>query len=415
MELRFNPAERGRISENVARLQSGAPMSDSEREALINQAVGLVASKIPGSDGMTDAERERKKTEDRRASVNTASEIVAPDPDEIDPRAAFDDDDYSDYGDDESYDDNDGEDEMPEDDSSARPKPTVNAELPWRAPAPAPLDLPDDVSTAEPEPVVNDGGAGRVNADGTNRYVDPADDPKNWVQKPGKVSRFLTTWSGLPRAVRLGAPAGAGMLVLALGLSMCSGGSTAPKPDPVSAPPTIAESAAPDESTQTIVLQPTEVTDWCPPRSTSSTFAFIDDKSKAWVCMRDMNTDYARIEIDFGKPVVVQSIKVIPGWDYVEPNGLDHWSEHRLVTAIDWRMGGKLIKQRIDPNRAGSTLTVDDIATQTMAGTVLKSESPPVNPENGGPGLGLGLNTKVDESWAIGKIIVSGYVPGGGG
>lgn len=418
MELKITSDDQSRFSAQMARVMSDPNLSDAEIDEIIESAVTTVTDKIPGADGLTDTQREMKQNRDRRAEMALGAEQFAGG--ELGADNDVDDIVFAD-------DDEDGEDEpgphsggLETADDGSVDIDTTDTEgpglvdddggLPWRVPKPPPLDVPEDVSAVRPG--VSDEGAARKfdNPDGTHRYVE-SDDPEDWVEKKSKLTSLLNSWSGLPPVIRLGAPLAAVFVVMALVLSMCKGGA-APKPaaGPDPAPPPMAESSEPVN--QTVVLQPDNVTDWCPARSTSSTFAFTEDKSKAWVCIRDMGADYGRIEIDFGKPVVVQSIKVIPGWDYVEPNGLDHWSEHRLVTAIDWRLGGKLIKQRIDPTRVGSTLAVDNIATQTMAGTVLKSDAPPADPNNGGP-LVLGANTKVDESWAIGKIIISGYVPGG--
>lgn len=125
------------------------------------------------------------------------------------------------------------------------------------------------------------------------------------------------------------------------------------------------------------------------------------------------------MNVVFPKTVVVKSITVMPGWNYVAPNGRDHWNEHRLVTKILWRIGGQQFEQNITPTRSGSTLTLpgNGIATTVMSLTILTTERPDAlsadtGGEGGGfltPGGDMGPeNTDVDKSTAIGSVTIMG-------
>jgi len=148
--------------------------------------------------------------------------------------------------------------------------------------------------------------------------------------------------------------------------------------------------------------------------------AFTNRPENAWRCERAFGIDGAVMNIVFPKTAVVKSITVMPGWNYVAPNGRDHWNEQRLVTKILWRIGGQQFEQNITPTRSGSTLTLpgNGVATTVMSLTILSSERPDaINPgaegDGGGgflaPGGDLGPeNTDVDKATAIGSIAIMG-------
>jgi hypothetical protein len=284
-----------------------------------------------------------------------------------------------------------------------------DAELPWRFSKPT-VDIPEDVSDVIPGTVIDRGPA-----DDESLFDESTIERRRTPRKsPGEyATNALNRWSELHPALRIGIPLVCVLATLAIVVSMCRGPSK-PPPAPKSPPEAISPTSEPVH--QEITLTPVKVTDFCPARSTHATLAFSDVDKNAWVCVRAHGIDGARFEVYFDSPVVITSIMVVPGWDYVEPNGLNHWNEHRLVTRILWRLGGKQLVQNINPTPAGSTLKVPQIATVSMSGTIQETEAPPQSGNNGeGPLGGLGMDKKVDETFAIGKIVITGYVAGKGG
>lgn len=152
-----------------------------------------------------------------------------------------------------------------------------------------------------------------------------------------------------------------------------------------------------------------------PPGSSDPSLAFGTDKTQAWICTRLYNMDNSILTITFSQPVVVSSIMVMPGFNYVEPNGEDHWNQHRLVTLIKWRIGGTELIQDIMPNRAGAVLQVPNLATQVITATIMNTEPPPnVGGSGPLPGIFGGPDAhKVDGSMAISRIEITGRNAGG--
>ncbi|WP_162625551.1 hypothetical protein [Mycolicibacterium llatzerense] len=153
----------------------------------------------------------------------------------------------------------------------------------------------------------------------------------------------------------------------------------------------------------------------CPGGSSDPSLAFGTDPSQAWICTRAHGIDLEQITILFPRPVVVTSVFVIPGYAFAEDNGLDHWLEHRIVTAINWRIGGQQFWQDIPSNaKQGATKKIPAIATQIITATVMKSVPPPGSGGEGpfGGGLGAPDKTKVNDSIAISRIKISGYPAG---
>lgn len=255
-------------------------------------------------------------------------------------------------------------------------------------------------------------------------YYDSDDDDEDddyRLSKPSfgdLLSKPLEVFKKSPKLGRTAAVGAVGMVV-AIGAGVMFGGSTASE-TPVATPPTVVEEAPGLEtpSAEVTTLLPKAVAASCPPGSTSPSMAFTNRPENAWKCIRAHGIDGAVLNITFPKTAVIKSITVVPGWNYVAPNGRDHWNEQRLVTKILWRIGGQQFEQNITPTRSGSTLTLpgNGIATTVMSLTILTTERPDAisveSGEGGGllaPGGDMGPeNTKVDESTAIGSIIIMG-------
>ena len=292
----------------------------------------------------------------------------------------------------------------------------------WRPPPRPAVEVPDDVAVispvAEPEPV------GVPEPPMTER---PYDEP---VSRPGNDDRptrpsLKQRWAGLQGWVKVAAIVGAVVSLLVvqqiLGAHRSRQQPALAGPPPAVVTPTVQPGGpapgplqpgcAPNSAPGCLPV----TADSCPGGSSDPSLAFGSDASVAWVCGRVHNIDLQQITIEFPRPVVVTSIFVVPGFAYVEPNGQDHWLEHRLVISINWRVGGQQVIQNIKPTRDGATLDLPHVATQRIIGTILSSERPPAvkSPTGPLPGiLGGPDQAKIDESIAISRIVINGYPAG---
>lgn len=215
---------------------------------------------------------------------------------------------------------------------------------------------------------------------------------------------------------------GGGVTTAALAVAFLFGGSPASEnPVPKTGAPSVVEETEQPVSGQVTTIFPDAVSASCPPGSTASTLAFTPKSENAWVCGRANGTDGAVMNLMFKKPVIVKSMTIMPGWNYVAPNGTDNWNKHRLVTKVLWRLGGQQFIQNINPTRAGATLTLpgNGITTSVMSMTILQTIRPdavqsegmggapdgsllPPNPITGGG------DDEVDKSTAISSITITG-------
>jgi hypothetical protein len=284
----------------------------------------------------------------------------------------------------------------------------------WSPPAPPDLVVPNDIADIAP---VDDDDDLFPDPPRTDDHVAPAAElytppapPEPARSGPGPLRR---RWNALPSWAQIAAPTALGLtLALLAGLSL-GGGS--PKPQVYAPLAPVSGDPLPPSKVADGPLLPVKLDPHCPPGSSDPGLAFGNDETQAWICTRLYGIDNQILDIYFSKPVVVSSIFVMAGFKYVEPNGIDHWNEHRLVTLIKWKIGGTEILQNIVPSRAGATLKVPNLATQVISMTVMNTERPPTAPGAGTlPGIFGGPDTqKVDSSWAISHIEITGRDAGG--
>ena len=129
------------------------------------------------------------------------------------------------------------------------------------------------------------------------------------------------------------------------------------------------------------------------------------------VCRRTRGLDLNVLNITFAKPVVITEITIVPGFNYVAPDGRDEWSRHRLVTGVTWRMGGAVYPQVINPTRTGATMKFPSVITKQMSMTITDSVRPPRSSNPGERSVlgGTDNAAAVDETTAISSIVISGY------
>lgn len=181
----------------------------------------------------------------------------------------------------------------------------------------------------------------------------------------------------------------------------------------VDAPPLQSENPEPEPVDG--VLVPAKVSASCG-NDSDAVAPFAADKTRAWVCLRIDGLDLNVLNITFSSEVVITSICLVPGWDYVAPDGRDEWARHRLITAVTWRMGGQAFPQEINPTRPGVCKqfpTDPPISTREMSMTITASMRPPLGKDQVSSGIGGADNPdsveNVDKTSAVGSIVINGH------
>lgn len=164
-------------------------------------------------------------------------------------------------------------------------------------------------------------------------------------------------------------------------------------------------------------LNPKYVDASCP--NTNDALAPFDyskkGESRAWVCERMALKDGAILNIEFAEDMVITSMRVVPGFAYVTPDGEDKWTSTRVVTGVTWRMGNERIPQQIVPSRSGSTKNLDKpITTRLMSMTITGTQVPKDDGSGkqtplGGKEQGKTKPEDVDKYTAIKTIEIMGY------
>lgn len=283
------------------------------------------------------------------------------------------------------------------------------ASLPAPAVAPESDDSGGDVTEVAPAP--------------SSRATEPPsvfDEPEP-ESEPSLVSRVGEALSDHWRQLRvdpkgsakkIGLVLAAVVLAAVVGLSFMGGGRGKP-PDPAGsvAPPPQVENTTPPAKEVTLV--PATVSTSCG-NDSDAVAPFSGDKTRAWKCNRIDGLDLNVLNLTFDKPVVITSITIVPGFNYIAPDGRDEWPRHRVVTDVSWRMGGGLYPQEhIAPTRTGVTQKFPDVRTLMMSMTITGSARPPVGKASNKGSFGDANDAldpkKVDETTAVSKIVITGY------
>ncbi|BBY54007.1 hypothetical protein MKOR_12580 [Mycolicibacillus koreensis] len=210
--------------------------------------------------------------------------------------------------------------------------------------------------------------------------------------------------------MRAALPCAAALLAVAVGCG--SPGGTDPaaeQPSTASSPPPPMEAMIAGPPPEPVELTPWEAaaTSTCPKFSTPSPAAasnnpvrvFVDDPAQAWVTCRGAEPGgEVTMNIVFARPVRLQSATVVPGWNYVEPDGVDEWAQRPLVTKVRWNVDGRRFVQNIGPERAGSVSTFPSGGVdvdRTMSMTILDADAG-------------WADARDDGEVAIGRIVLKG-------
>lgn len=209
------------------------------------------------------------------------------------------------------------------------------------------------------------------------------------------------------RVLAIGAVAA--LLVAVIAVISLSGVRGKP-PAPVAAPPTATSDPTPDRLATELTIY--QVSSSCQESDPTAPFQPAEgrDPSKAWVCERINGVDGNVLNIVFGRTVVVTEITIVPGFDYVAPDGDDEWDRHRLVSGVTWRMANQMFPQKITPTRTGVKMTFNAVITDQMSMTITSSERPTGAAATGsGAGALGGSEDSADDTTAVSRIIITGY------
>lgn len=190
----------------------------------------------------------------------------------------------------------------------------------------------------------------------------------------------------------------------------CTSGDDTTAPDrsgePIeTAAPAPTEIPVPDSAVG--VLAPTTVSSHCPDGSTDARLAFGSEKGTAWICRRALGIDGALLEMQFEHPVAVTEVFLVPGFDYVEPSGIDRWLEHRVVTRAQWTIGDQRFVQEITPSRTGARMDIPNVETRTISLMIMETTEPSGNGAT--RGFDFGTPSERTDSFAISLIRITGH------
>ncbi|MEU0541442.1 discoidin domain-containing protein [Nocardia sp. NPDC005978] len=119
----------------------------------------------------------------------------------------------------------------------------------------------------------------------------------------------------------------------------------------------------------------------CPPGSTPGLDAFEGVPGKAWSCVRAYRVDGQVLRIDLGGSFAVDSIGIVPGWDYIGDDGTDQWSKYRTASRVSYRFDDPdsttYTQDTLDQRSMVVTQFDPPIKTSTVTLTVLRSTGAP--------------------------------------
>jgi hypothetical protein len=205
----------------------------------------------------------------------------------------------------------------------------------------------------------------------------------------------------------VGAGVAALVAVLFIGyLAWPSGDEASPSTTPP--PQTQKDTGAGETNADGVVLPATRGLEVdCANGSTSPSLAFTNDASQAWQCMRYYSSDNVTLTITFSKPVTISRISFVPGWNYVEPSGVDNWAKWRVVTQVLWVIGNNQYAQAVTPTRSGVEQRISPPVSTTTVQMVIQQTAPSSGNDDKGSILDGGWSKTVD-GFAISNIRIYG-------
>lgn len=254
--------------------------------------------------------------------------------------------------------------------TDSKPEGLFRASMPLNRPRPeaqpraerhADPGLFDDPRASQHIHALLDGGSGPESMAGPNSNFSlsqrrgPGDDTPTGVMAPptrafGKPRNRFQPTRHLLRNPKVLAVAGCALAALLLLIFVTTGSKPKPSPGLVIAtappPPAGAPTGSPPgpggggsggsntpSGSQITVRQ--AVTQ-CPAGSTNGMDAFSGEPRKAWSCVRAYQIDGQVMTIELGKSYHIDSIGIVPGFDFVDSDGVDQWTKHRTVARVSY-------------------------------------------------------------------------------
>lgn len=200
--------------------------------------------------------------------------------------------------------------------------------------------------------------------------------PADRRPSPQQIAQEVATQLRKPRVALTVAAVVAVLIVILLVLTSGKGDEDTRPLAVAPAPATPTQSAPADTDVSgTIEVESAEAK--CPPGSTDGMDAFSGEPDKAWSCVRAYKVDGQVLRIDLGKEYKVDSIGIVPGWDYVNSDGTDQWTKYRTVSRVSYRFDNKdkttYTQETLDQRSLVVTRIEPPITASEIVLTVLKS------------------------------------------
>jgi hypothetical protein len=159
----------------------------------------------------------------------------------------------------------------------------------------------------------------------------------------------------------------------------------APTATAPSAPPISSAATHSPAGPHNVVLRPAEVKDLCPkdaPGYSPPENMFDGKISTAWVCPRAGDNNGQLIKISFERLVSISQIRVVGGYPFRRPDGVNEWSLHRIVTSMEFRFPRESAHAPVTVNTEGkpdfaSTAVSPPATTSRVLGIVKETSDPP--------------------------------------
>lgn len=258
-------------------------------------------------------------------------------------------------------------------------------------------DSPDDVEVS----VVEGDWLEREESD-SHEHAEPVDldEPADGDGGDGdpepRFDRKVATWLG-----GLGAAAVVAAIVGAVVFYGGPGGETVAAPqsvvDPVAVVTSAAPTATPDAGGQDRPLPySADAAKSCPAGgSTPAQSMAANDSRTAFVCVRG-GVDGQRIDITLDKMYMITAISLTPGWVGLDSSGKSQWSEHRVVTLVQYMFNdtdATVIEHDTKNVHGESVKPVKRVMASKITMLIRQTSRPPADTPpatpNAGPGLSL--------------------------
>ncbi|MEU1985841.1 hypothetical protein [Nocardia sp. NPDC019395] len=193
-------------------------------------------------------------------------------------------------------------------------------------------------------------------------------------QSPQEIAREVADQLRKPRVALAVAAVVALVIVVLLVLT---GGKEESETQPLAVTPAPTQEAPQTEPSGSGTIQPESAEAKCPTGGTDGMDAFSGEPDKAWSCPRAFKIDGQVLRIDLGKEYEIDSIGVVPGWDHVDTDGTDQWTQNRTVSRLSYEFNDDekttYTQETLDQRSLVVTEMKKPIKASEIVLTVLKS------------------------------------------